>query len=93
MYGFRVRRLRYYPDEDCCEEISELPPGVDPALIRWSVSLPHQCSDWEIIGSDKRNDSEFPVLAEAITRLEEFLAEAQAALAVLTRGETLEREA
>jgi len=43
--------------------------------VAWSVTLPHQCGPWGITGNDNASTK-----AEAITRLERFIAEAQATL-------------
>jgi hypothetical protein len=55
---------------------SETNPG-------WCVSLPHQCDSWDIAGEDGYYGVEH---AEAVTRLERFIAEAQSVLTAL-RGE------
>lgn len=45
----------------------------------WIVSLPHQCDAWDIAG----DDSDGVPHAQAVTDLEVFIAEAQAALVKL----------
>lgn len=50
----------------------------------YRVYLPHQCSDWDIVGYDgyvQTSDQ-----AEAVAELERFIAEAQRALTALREG-------
>lgn len=54
--------------------------GTNPVTLKrypvaWRVYLPHQCDEWDIAYADTRE--------EAITELEEFIAEAQDALTQL----------
>lgn len=50
----------------------------------WSVYLPHQCSQWDIDQGDYWHRS---TQADALARLDLFIAEAQAAREALARGE------
>lgn len=58
---------------------------IDPP--EWTVSLPHQCDAWEIVGNDDSGQLGGVSQAEAIAELERFLAEGQDALDRLRDGE------
>jgi hypothetical protein len=49
-----------------------MPDGSWREVVEWSVCLPHQCGAWNI--------AEVETKAEAVMRLEQFAAEAQATL-------------
>ena len=63
-FGFTVRRTKHWQTKE----------------RGWSVSLPHQCDQWDIVGRDYTG---VPDHAKAVADLERFLAEGAAALAAL----------
>ena len=66
-FGFRVQREDGF--------------SVDgPAEDHWSVSLPHQCDSWDIVGEGYCDGLPH---AEAVAELERFISEARAALEAL----------
>ena len=76
-FGFSVKRgFRFDP----ADKKSVPHPGM------WAVFLPHQCESWDIAGE---GDEHNPLCvvgvphAEAVAALEQFIAEAQAALEAL----------
>lgn len=79
-YEFRVSKEEGYDDEEA-------------GKFGYSVSLPHQCSEWEIVGWDEKSGEDFeevkhvhnypayPVSKEfAVERMELFIKRAQQAL-------------
>jgi len=90
-YGFMVSQISDVSDPDYKAEMEafldrrkggrfgwSLDPErpIPPKLDRWSVSLPHQCDDWEIVGGWDG----YVEHSEAVSALEDFIAQAQAAL-------------
>lgn len=65
---------------------NKVPYPTPPKLAEplWSVSLPHQCDEWDIAAGP--NGMCIPH-AEAVARLEQFIKEAQEALDKLRRKE------
>lgn len=55
----------------------------------WQVFLPHKCDAWDIAGDDYEGVPH----AEAVARLERFIAEAQVALAALRAEREIEEPA
>jgi hypothetical protein len=70
-FGFAVVKI----ERPSYEDDPDYPTG-------WSVRLPHQCNYWEIVG-----EADHPATQDdAAAGLEQFIAEAQQALARLRAG-------
>lgn len=82
-FGFTVRHV---PEREI--EGMDI-PDTQPA--GWIVHLPHQCDTWDIAGEGSPYDYGVPH-DEAITELERFINEAQAALDALRRQEPYNQE-
>lgn len=73
-FGFTVRHERdYYTKE----------------FQGWTVSLPHQCDNWDIAGEKHTNGLSRD---EAVAELERFLAEGAEALAALREEREIDEE-
>lgn len=70
-FGFRVEYVDY-------PELTYRGGLVCDRVVGWVISLPHQCDRWGITGEDAAMDKE-----AAVRAMEEFIAEAQAALEAL----------
>jgi hypothetical protein len=90
-----VTSWKVAPSPDADVERADFRPGLGPETpsvpdfrVRreqsgWRVSLPHQCDSWDIAGDEYSSVD----TAEAVTELERFLADGQAALAALKAGQ------
>lgn len=82
-FGFMVRKGRKWLKNKAGEYTERV---VDPG--KWSVSLPHQCDEWEIAGGDY----DYVSHEEAVKELRQFIEEAKTALMYLETETEMDEE-